>query len=81
MMTAQRDETLAHDRTLAQQMTFAWQHRTHCGFFLRAEDIFKFARRTRELVKDLEEVAAEFEREPHGEAMARARNAQAKNRS
>src|SRR5438270_4691548 len=39
------DKTLAHARSLASQLNFAWAKRTHRGFFLRAEDFFNFAKR------------------------------------
>lgn len=38
------DETLVAQRRLAAALTLSWSHRTHRGFFLRAEDFFGFAR-------------------------------------
>jgi len=57
------DKTLGHARALAAQLKFVWQHRTHRGFFLRAEDFFNFAKRVNQTSAELEEMAEEFERE------------------
>ena len=38
------DDTLKAQRSLANALRLAWAHRTHRGFFLRAEDFFGFAR-------------------------------------
>ncbi|HLM58633.1 MAG TPA: AAA family ATPase [Pyrinomonadaceae bacterium] len=57
------DKTLGHARALAAQLKFVWQHRTHRGFFLRAEDFFNFAKRVNQTSAELEEMAGEFERE------------------
>lgn len=38
------DDTLNAQRSLAKVLRLAWTHRTHRGFFLRAEDFFGFAR-------------------------------------
>jgi predicted ATPase len=57
------DKTLAHARALAAQLKLTWSKRTHRGFFLRAEDFFNFAKRVNQTSAELEEMAAEFERE------------------
>lgn len=61
-----RDQTLGHMKTLAKQLNFVWQKRTHRGFFLRAEDFFNFARRMHDKVKELTAIAEEFENELTG---------------
>jgi predicted ATPase len=38
------DDTLAAQRSLAAALRLVWKHRTHRGFFLRAEDFFGFAK-------------------------------------
>jgi predicted ATPase len=68
----QRDKTLQHARTLADVLTFAWNKRTHRGFFLRAEDFFNFTRRMHEMVKELEQMAADFEGSLTGAGLQRA---------
>ncbi|MGV3709878.1 MAG: AAA family ATPase [Gemmatimonas sp.] len=40
-----RDATLASQRLLGRTLSLSWTHRTHRGFFLRAEDFFGFQRR------------------------------------
>jgi predicted ATPase len=59
------DETLAPQRKLAAALRLAWNHRTHKGFFLRAEDFFGFAKalsRSRdELRQRLAELEVEYE--------------------
>ncbi len=51
------DESLADQRKLAAALHLAWAHRTHRGFFLRAEDFFGF---TRALSKTREEFRREL---------------------
>lgn len=59
---AGRDESLAGPRRWARRLTLAWSHRTHRGFFLRAEDFFNFSRRIARNVRELEEAAEGFDR-------------------
>lgn len=49
-----RDESLDAIRPLAKALKLSWTTRTAKGFFLRAEDFFNFARRNRELSRELE---------------------------
>jgi predicted ATPase len=68
------DKTLAHARALAAQLKLVWTKRTRRGFFLRAEDFFNFTRRVNQTSAELEEMAAEFEREGlKGYGLSRAR--------
>jgi predicted ATPase len=60
------DRTLAHARRLAAQLRLVWTKRTHRGFFLRAEDFFGFAKRVNQTGAELEEMAADFEKELKG---------------
>jgi predicted ATPase len=69
------DDTLKAQRSLAKQMRLAWAHRTHRGFFLRAEDFFGFARslsRERdEFRKQVAEIEAEYkDRSAHARGLA-----------
>ena len=57
----ERDDTLQAARALGKSLRCAWNKRTHRGFFLRAEDFFRFARRMAEAAKELGEMATEFE--------------------
>lgn len=57
----QRDQTLAHARTLAKSMKLIWNKRTARGLFLRAEDFFNFSRRMNQLHRDLHEMKREYE--------------------
>lgn len=58
------DPSLAHVRSLAQQLRLTWTKRTHKGFFLRAEDFFGYAKQlthTRlELENDIKKVDREY---------------------
>ncbi|MCA9736630.1 MAG: AAA family ATPase [Gemmatimonadetes bacterium] len=71
------DETLAAQRTLAGHLRLSWsRHRTHRGFFLRAEDFFGFAARLRAdravLEARLEEIEVEFaDASDYAKALAR----------
>jgi predicted ATPase len=69
------DETLAAQRRLAAALRLAWVHRTHRGFFLRAEDFFGFTRalsRSRdELRQRLAEIDVEYrDRSDHARGLA-----------
>lgn len=69
------DETLAPQRKLAAALRLSWSHRTHRGFFLRAEDFFGFAKglsRSRdELRQRLAEVEEEYkDRSAHARGLA-----------
>ena len=58
------DATLAHVRSLGNELRLTWGKRNRKGFFLRAEDYFGFVRRLAQLraalQKDLDETEAEF---------------------
>jgi predicted ATPase len=69
------DETLAAQRKLAAALRLAWDHRTHRGFFLRAEDFFGFTRalsRSRdEFRQRLAEIEVEYrDRSEHARGLA-----------
>jgi predicted ATPase len=68
-----RDDSLAHIRPFAKHFRFSWHHKTRRGFFLRAEDFFRFARRVTHMRNELLHEAAEYERTLTGEALARAK--------
>lgn len=68
-----RDATLDNARTLGKQLKFGWQHKTHRGFFLRAEDFFNFARRLQTMQTELQEIADGFEDEYSGYALGLAK--------
>lgn len=55
-----RDKTLSHARTLAGNLKFTWQKRTHKGFFLRAEDFFNFTRKVNSTMDELKDMADEY---------------------
>jgi predicted ATPase len=62
---AREDPTLAKVRNLSKFLRLAWQHKSHRGFFLRAEDFFNFTRRLSsmrsELLARLRELDEEYE--------------------
>jgi predicted ATPase len=55
------DATLDGVRALAAELRLSWAHRTHRGFFLRAEDFFGFARRVATMRDELERGMREVE--------------------
>ena len=74
--TATRDDdTLAAQRSLSTALRLGWKHRTHRGFFLRAEDFFGFAKslsRAREEMKQrVADVEVEYkDRSAYGRGLA-----------
>jgi predicted ATPase len=59
----QRDETLAAQRRLGQALRLAWAKRATRGFFLRAEDFFGFTKRVAQQRVELQQEAAEIEKQ------------------
>jgi len=57
------DVTLAAQRALATALRLSWKHRTHKGFFLRAEDFFGFARALARSRDEMRQRVAEVETE------------------
>jgi predicted ATPase len=55
-----RDSTLVHARILGKRLRYAWQQKSHRGFFLRAEDFFNFARRLQSMTRELQEIADNY---------------------
>lgn len=56
----ERDPTLAPARALAARLRLAWRVHPHKGFFLRAEDFFRFARRITESRAEYDDLEKEF---------------------
>lgn len=48
------DQSLSHAKHLALALKLVWTHRTHKGFFLRAEDFFGYAKRIAQLRAEME---------------------------
>lgn len=69
------DATLVNARNLAKFLTLTWNRKTHRGFFMRAEDFFRFTRRIYETVADLDRNVREFEEKFSGYALQLARGA------
>lgn len=67
-----RDKTLRGARELGKRMNLQWKHRSHRGFFLRAEDFFNFAKRIEQTKRELQEIADGFEADLQGDGLARA---------
>src|SRR5215218_2526539 len=55
----QTDPTLVHARRLAAQLSLSWARKTHRGFFMRSEDFFNYALRTRQMIEEFDSEAAE----------------------
>jgi predicted ATPase len=70
-----RDRSLEPARQFARQLRFIWRRKNHRGFFLRAEDFFNFTRRLQSTIAELEQAAADFEKEYSGYALGLARGA------
>ena len=69
------DPTLSAARKLADEMKLVWSKRTRRGFFLRAEDFFRFARSVQELSREMQREADEMESKYSGYALQLARGA------
>lgn len=66
------DRTLADARALAKRMKLTWTKKTTRGFFMRAEDVFGFARRMQTIREDMERELADIAEEyKHRSPMAR----------
>jgi len=70
------DDTLAAQRQLGSALRLTWSHRTHTGFYLRAEDFFGFtkslSRMRSEFRQRLAEIDVEYQgRSDHARALAR----------
>jgi predicted ATPase len=70
------DRTLRHARDLGKRLRLRWRHRTHHGFFLRAEDFFGFtkslATQRVEFEQELARIEVEYaDRSAHAKALAR----------
>ncbi|HEX9997787.1 MAG TPA: AAA family ATPase [Abditibacterium sp.] len=59
----EHDETLSGPRRLGEQLRLGWTKRTRRGFFLRAEDFFRFGQRINATQKELGDLAAQYENE------------------
>jgi len=69
------DKSLANARALGKQLKLGWQHKTHRGFFLRAEDFFSFAKRLQTMQAEFQQMADEFENDYSGYALGLAKGA------
>jgi predicted ATPase len=63
----ERDETLAAAHRLAAHLGLSWTRRNRRGFFLRAEDFFNYARRTKRLVAELADLADQISQDQRGD--------------
>ena len=75
------DETLAAMRRFGRALRLSWGRRTRRGFFLRAEDFFRFTRRMNRLVRELDDQIAEYDRTLTGYAQKLAKGAAAGQRA
>jgi len=71
----QRDETLAHARELGRALKLVWNRKTRRGFFLRAEDFFRFARRMAQLAQEMADEAKGMEEKYSGYGLLLAKGA------
>lgn len=71
----ENDESMQAARRLGRQLKLSWQKKTRLGFYLRAEDFFGFAKRMQGTVKELAEMASEFEKDYSGYALGLAKGA------
>ncbi len=55
-----KDPSLVAARTLADKMRLVWNRRTSRGFFLRAEDFFRYVRRVQQEAAELNDMAKDF---------------------
>ena len=57
------DDTLSGPRQLGEKLRLSWAKRTRRGFFLRAEDFFRFQQRINSTGRELGDLAAQYEAE------------------
>lgn len=67
----QYDETLKKIRKFSKEVQPVWKHKTHNGFFMRAEDIFGFTRSLEKLKKEADELALKYTGDDYGSKLAR----------
>lgn len=65
------DPTLKKIKKFSENVLPSWKHKTHNGFFLRAEDVFGFTRSVEKLKKEADELAAKYEGDDYGSKLAR----------
>ena len=61
-----RDDTLAAQRQLSRALRLTWSHRTHTGFYLRAEDFFGFTKSLSRMRDQFRQRLAEIDVEYEG---------------
>ena len=71
----EKDATLAYTKDLSAAFRLSWTTRTRRGFFLRAEDFFRFCRGMQNLAAEMDEDAAHFEKNLKGYGLQLARGA------
>ena len=69
------DRTMKPQRELSKSLKLTWNHHPHRGFFLRAEDFYRFANRVHEEILDLENEAASYANKFSGYALQLAQGA------
>lgn len=57
------DTSLSGPQQLGERLRLGWGQRTHRGFFLRAEDFFRFQHRINDTGRELGDLAAQYEAE------------------
>lgn len=70
-----KDATFNYTKDLAAAFRLSWAKRTRRGFFLRAEDFFRFCRSMQSLAAEMDESAADFEKNLKGYGLSLARGA------
>jgi predicted ATPase len=60
---SETDDSLSGPRRLGEQLRLGWSKRTHRGFFLRAEDFFRFQQRMNDKGRELGDLAAQYQAE------------------
>lgn len=70
-----KDPTLRHARALADRLRLTWHKKTRRGFFLRAEDFFRFTRRLHEMKEDLTRLRASYDGQPDSYGLRLAKGA------
>lgn len=68
-----RDASLEKARRLGEHLALVWTRRSRRGFFLRAEDVFNFARRINQLNADLGQISSGFDEYLSGHGLDLAR--------
>lgn len=69
------DVTLKYSRELSRALKFIWSQKTHKGFFLRAEDFFRFCKKINTMTQEMDDTIDDFDNRFSGYGLMLAKGA------